>query len=202
MQIEPITFDFETTRFVFHPKSFNNHKVSEALKVTLPFRFKMTCKNSKNSCALNSNFDEILQQKLVAAGFAPFKPDLTSGLEKRSDFGFEIGGIKIVFEIEKANWEKIFYDIFKAHIYLKSGADFFVLMLPLAYGHAHRTEPLFEIAKTRFEQSQKVGYGDPLLLKKILLVGFDQLYGGEEFTCKSRNKLREISSNYFESKSV
>ena len=40
------------------------------------------------------------------------------------------------------------------------------------------------------------------ILKKILLVGFDQLYGGEEFTCESRNKLREISSNYFESKSV
>ena len=202
MQIEPIEFDFETTRLVFHPESFGNHAVSQALKITLPLRFKMTCKNSKNSCALNSNFDEMLQQRLVSAGFALFKPDLPPGLEKRSDFGFEIGGIKIVFEIEKANWEKIFYDIFKAHIYLKSGADFFVLMLPLAYGHANGTEPLFEIAKTRFEQSQKVGYGDPLLLKKILLVGFDQLYDGQEFSHVLRNKLRDISSNYFQSKAT
>lgn len=199
IRTEPITFDFETNRLIFYPEKIANPIIIAALNGVLPIQFKMACSSTKNSCELKSDFDEAIQKRLVSAGFKPFQIHLPSGIEKKDDFGFEIESIKIVFEIEKANWEKIFYDLFKAHIYLRSGADFFVLMLPLSWGHSGGTKPLFEIAKTRLQQSLEFGYGDIGLMEKIFLVGFNQLHNGQEFSKEVRNTLRQKSELYFKS---
>ena len=164
---EPITFDFETTQLFFYPEKIANSTIIAVLNGILPIHFTMACRSTKNSCELKSDFDEAIQQQLVSSGLKPFQIRLPSGIEKKEDFGLEIESIKVIFEIEKANWEKIFYDLFKAHIYLRSGADCFVLMLPLSWGHSGGTKSLFEIAKTRLQQSLEFGYGDVELMKKI-----------------------------------
>ena len=202
MQKQSIGFKFVTTQMTFWPETSFNESIRNEILKTIPLEFSMVCNSDRNSHQLNSDFDQVFEKRLVSFGYLPFELSLPADFKKEHDLALKIGSIKVVFEIEKANWEKMFYDLFKAHVYLQSGADYFVLMLPVTWGHKHGVKQIFEIARDRIEQSKKYGFGKAECFEKILLVGFDQQFEGNAYSEEVRKKIRQKCEAHFNSSIV
>ncbi len=92
--------------------------------------------------------------------------------------------------MEKANREKILYDILKCHMYLSGDAAFALLVLPKNYPHRHGEWDLFATGVARYRQCLDFGFGTPKTFDRILIVGYEQATAdGERLTGQIRSRL-------------
>lgn len=84
------------------------------------------------------------------------------------DFSLQIHNKIVVFEIEKANKEKILYDFLKLHVDLSNNADLVVLLVPKNWAHNSGSCNLFELAVQRYNLCRDYGIVDPKILGHIL----------------------------------
>lgn len=141
----------------------------------------MTCKSPKNSYQLDSTLDNDIRNKLLKAGGKEFAPNLSkSPVSIEYDFAVNIGGKNVVFEIEKANKEKILYDFLKAHIYIEYNTDCVVIITPKNWVHKLGVNDLFKDAKERLSLCYEYKMGNEQL-KNILIVGYSQFYNNSRY---------------------
>ena len=143
-----------------------------------------------NSNQITLQFDDRLQKALIGLGATPTEFELSGSILKEYDFALTIDGHRVVVEVEKANREKILYDILKCHMYLNSGADFALLVLPKNYPHRHGEWDLYGMGMTRYGQCLQYGFGTREVFDRILLLGYEQATGsGERMTSEVRRRL-------------
>lgn len=121
------------------------------LEAVFPIKYKMVNKSPRNSCQLDSTFDQELRQKLDNQLIRSVELPLPDGFsaEYAFDAAFELPEVgKVVVEVEKADHQKILYDILKAHIYLRAGAQSVVLLIPTTRGRKAKQNQMFEIGRT------------------------------------------------------
>lgn len=140
-----------------------------------------------------SDFDDELEKTLLTLGASPFHLRLSSEIPQELDFAFVFGGRVVAVEIEKANREKILRDILKCHMYLHSGADFAIVVLPKNYPHTHGVWDLFEFGVQRFNECKTYGFGTADKFGRILLLGFEQFAAStnEPLSKKTRQEMRK-----------
>ena len=126
-----------------------------------------------NQGQLSCDFDKRLEEAILERGALRRHLNL-SAFGQQLDFAFEIGGEVVAVEVEKANREKILRDILKAHMYLHSGADCALIVLPRNYAHSGGIWDLYDFGVQRFNECRKYGFGRPELLERILILGFTQ----------------------------
>jgi hypothetical protein len=119
-----------------------------------------------------------LEAGFQSCGTTPCNLPLPFGVPQELDFSFNFGGRIVAVEIEKTNREKILRDILKCHIYLHSGAQYALVVLPRNYAHKHCVWNLFKFGIERFDECLKYAFGTPDKLGKIALLGFDQVEAG------------------------
>lgn len=152
---------------------------------------------SVNQGQMDSSFDEGLEKGILALGASPFDFRLPRGIPQELDFAFAFAGYKVAVEIEKANREKILRDILKCHMYLHSGADFALVVLPMNYPHKHGVWNLFEFGVQRFKECMAYGFGTPEKLGRILMLGYQQFEAStnELLSTKTRQRMRQQASD-------
>lgn len=150
---------------------------------------------SVNQGQMTADFDERLESALHAAGTERFHLKLHRDIPQELDFAFSYQGKTVAVEIEKANREKILRDLLKSHMYLNSGADFALIVLPINYPHTHGIWDLFAFgAAPRYQECLKYGLGTPETLGRILLVDYTQHYAGtgEKLSAVTRLRMRKL----------
>lgn len=149
-----------------------------------------------NQGQFTGHFDRELRNALHDAGAKEFHLKLLQGIPQQYDFAFSYRDKKIVVEIEKANQEKILRDLLKSHMYLRSGADFALVVLPRNYAHSKGMWDLFRFGVERYNECLKYGFGTPEGLGKVLLVGYTQFDGesGGKMNVAIRQRMRSIAS--------
>lgn len=170
------TFPSYATNFELHPKDGEVARhlarlVNGLGRIDFAFRVDDP---TKNQGQLESDFDAKLESVLLSRGARPYNLALPAGVPHELDFAFSFGGRTVAVEIEKANREKILRDILKSHIYLHAGAHFAVVVLPRNYAHKHGVWNLFEFGIERYDECRTYGFGSPVKLGRIALLGFDQ----------------------------
>jgi hypothetical protein len=148
---------------------------------------------SVNQGQMVSDFDGELEKTLLTLGASPFDLRLSSEIPQELDFALVFGARVVAVEIEKANREKILRDILKCHMYLHSGADFAIVVLPKNYPHTHGVWDLFEFGVQRFNECKTYGFGTADKLGRILLLGFEQFAAStnEPLSQKTRQEMRK-----------
>lgn len=130
---------------------------------------------AKNSGQCDSDLDDRLAEKFCGMTGVERAELPMPAIEKKFDFAFHYKSRAVVVEVEKANWEKVLYDFLKAHLYFASGADFVVVFVPKNYVHSGKSPTkTFHVARQRYDQCVKYGFGSPENLGRILLVGYEQ----------------------------
>src|SRR6266404_6020303 len=182
----------------FHPPSFPQRGLLEALRHLEGTEYRFECRSPRNSCQFDSSFDIVAKRQLVASGcreiaFAPLCP-----VSIDFDFVLDVNGDRIVFEIEKANKEKLLYDFLKMHVYLHhqeiAGA---VLVVPVNWAHNGAVVDLFSLACERFDLCNAYGMADPSKAKRILIVGVPQLYQGQPIDKRTLQRMKKECRDYF-----
>lgn len=150
---------------------------------------------SVNQGQMTADFDERLESALHAAGAERFHLKLHRDIPQELDFAFSYQGKTVAVEIEKANREKILRDLLKSHMYLNSGADFALIVLPRNYPHTHGIWDLFAFGAARYQECLKYGLGTPETLGRILLVGYTQHDAGtgEKLSAVTRLWMRKVA---------
>lgn len=141
--------------------------------------------------------DDALISNFNGAGQKAVLLTLPDDVAKKADFVTSIAGQTVVFEIEKANWEKIFYDFLKFHIYFAAGAHSAVILAPCGWAHQSGEKDVFQIACDRYDQALKYGMGTKNQFDRILIAGFRQYFDGRPYDGKQRNSFREECAKYF-----
>jgi hypothetical protein len=151
---------------------------------------------SVNQGQMTADFDERLENALHAAGAELFHLKLHRDIPQELDFAFSYQGKTVAVEIEKANREKILRDLLKSHMYLNSGADFALIVLPRNYPHTHGIWDLFAFGAARYQECLKYGLGTPVTLGRILLVGYTQYDGqtGDKISTVTRLRMRKLAA--------
>ncbi len=182
----------------FHPPSFSQDKVLTALRQLEGVEYTLACRSTSNSHQLNSDFDVVLKNRLVESGFSELSFAPKCGPSIDFDFALDIQGDKVVFEIEKANKEKILWDILKMHVYLEQ-ADIAtaVLIVPVNWAHSGGTEPMFSLAQERFDLCQEFGMRDTAKMQRMLLVGFTQCCQGRLVDRTVLHAMKRECQTYF-----
>lgn len=165
--------------------------------VIFPLRFQMTCPASSNNYQLNSNFDESVIGNAITAGFQECQINLPKALGKNFDAAFSTPYGKIVFEIEKSNWEKFLYDVLKAHIYLSHGADFCCIILPQNWAHSSNVKNVYEESRKRLNLACEYKCLNPEIQERIFLIGFNQYWNGKLLDKDGRQKMRGECQNFY-----
>ncbi len=146
----------------------------------------------KNSNQITLDFDHRLRDALCSFGAVEAELTLPDKVDKQYDFAFDFEGHRVAVEVEKANREKILYDILKCHMYLKGDAAFALLVLPKNYPHRHGEWDLFKLGKARYQHCLDFGFGTQATFDRILIIGYEQaLADGELLTGKVRKRLIE-----------
>jgi len=127
-----------------------------------------------NQGQMTSNFDDQLEQAILAQGASAHSFSLPAEIPQQFDFAFRCDDSIVAVEVEKTNREKILRDILKAHMYLHSGADYALLALPKNYPHTHGIWNLYEFGVQRFRECRTFGFGVEDRLGRIILLGFEQ----------------------------
>jgi hypothetical protein len=164
------------------------------LKNVFPLDYQMVNTSEKNNFQLNSTFDEKLVKGLLQNGVNQAELDIQNeySTEYAFDAAFELQEVgKIVVEIEKADHQKILYDLLKAHVYLREGADYVVLLIPTTRGRKPTENNMFEIGKRRLEDCIQVGMISEQAASHVFLVGFEQQYQEEGFNDKHRREIQD-----------
>ena len=169
------------------------HQLLELLNKVFPLEYKMTNSSPKNSCQLNSTFDQQLLSNLQQNGFEPAELELPDGFSAEYEFDAafnlpEIG--KVVVEVEKADHQKILYDLLKAHIYLRAGAAYVLLLIPTTRGRKGDVNLMFEIGRKRLSDCLKSGMIGEDAKSKIFIVGFEQVFRNESFNESHRKEMQ------------
>jgi len=163
-----LKFNLNIRNIEMYPDEFTNEAFRNKIHELNDCHYSLTCKSSKNSYQLYSDFDEIISNQLISLGANQFQfsPNCNESID--FDFSLEIANTKAVFEVEKANKEKLLYDLLKMHIYLGSGAEVAVLICPTNWAHASATVDLFALAKERFNLCKNFGMIDENRLLAVL----------------------------------
>lgn len=150
---------------------------------------------SANQGQMTADFDERLESGLHAAGAERFHLKLHRDIPQELDFAFSYHGKTVAVEIEKANREKILRDLLKCHMYLHSGADYSLIVLPRNYPHTHGIWDLFRFGEERYTECLKYGMSTRESLGRILLVGYTQYDAatGEKLSAASRARMRKLA---------
>ena len=144
---------------------------------------------ARNSNQITSDLDDRLEDAFAELGCGQTRLTLADDVSKEYDFTFEHRKKKVVVEVEKANKEKILYDILKCHMYL-SAADFALLFLPKNYPHSSGEWRVFKCGVDRYRQCLQYGFGAPGKFDRILLVGYEQAAeDGQRLTPDLRRRL-------------
>jgi hypothetical protein len=150
---------------------------------------------SVNQGQMTADFDDRLESALHAAGAERFHLKLQRDIPQELDFAFSYQGKTVAVEIEKANREKILRDLLKCHMYLHSGADYSLIVLPRNYPHTHGIWDLFRFGVERYTECLKYGMGTRESLGRVLLVGYTQYDGqtGEKLSAATRERMRKLA---------
>lgn len=144
----------------------------------------------KNNNQITLDFDDRLRDTFCGYGAIETELSLPDGVAKEYDFAFDFAGHRVAVEVEKANREKILYDILKCHMYLSGDAAFALLVLPKNYPHRHGEWDLFATGVARYRQCLDCGFGTPETFDRILIVGYEQATAdGERLTGQVRSRL-------------
>jgi hypothetical protein len=188
------TYPAYATRFEFCPpegEAYRNLAPLFAAMGRVDFHFHVA-DPSVNQGQMTADFDTRLQSALLAAGAEDCKLKLPSNISQELDFAFSFCEKKVAVEIEKANREKILRDLLKSHMYLHSGADFALIVLPRNYPHTLGIWDLFAFGSARYNECLKYGLGTPNTLGRVLLVGYTQYdaVSGEKLSTATRQRMR------------
>ena len=176
-------------------------QILEALRGVFPLEYAMTNSSPRNSFQLNSSFDEVLTAQLRRTGFEDAEVDLPReyAAEYQYDHAFVVPGLgKVVVEVEKADHQKLLYDLLKAHVYLRAGADCVVLLVPTTRGRQASVNSIFDIGLNRLMDCERVGMIAERAASRLFLVGFEQRYRGEGFNDTHRKQMQEECRAYWE----
>jgi hypothetical protein len=144
----------------------------------------------KNNNQITLDFDDRLRDVLCGLGATEAELSLPEGVAKEYDFAFDFAGHRVAVEVEKANREKILYDILKCHMYLSGDAAFALLVLPKNYPHRHGEWNLFATGVNCYRQCLDYAFGTRETFDRILIVGYDQATAdGERLTAQVRSRL-------------
>ena len=144
----------------------------------------------KNNNQVTLDFDDRLRDTFCGHGATETELSLPDGVAKEYDFAFDFAGHRVAVEVEKANREKILYDILKCHMYLSGDAALALLVLPKNYPHRHGEWDLFATGVTRYRKCLDYGFGTPETFDRILIVGYEQATAdGERLTGQVRSRL-------------
>jgi len=114
------TYQFTATDFECYPKK-SERKGYERCSWVLEAEFQSELHRFTKQLPVIARFRRAFHRTtLLLYPHKPFDLILADELEKEYDCAFEINFARVVFEIEKANWEKVYYDLLKCHMYLKS----------------------------------------------------------------------------------
>lgn len=151
---------------------------------------------SMNQGQMTADFDDQLENALHAAGAERVHLQLHRDIPHELDFAFSYQAKTVAVEIEKANREKILRDLLKSHMYLNSGADFALIVLPRNYPHTLGMWDLFDFGVKRYWECLNCGMGTPESLGRVLLVGYTQFDGqtGEKLSTVTRQRMRKLAS--------
>lgn len=198
--MKTISFELTANTPVFYPDGPLQEKLKPAITAAFPVTFALTCNGPQNSWQMNSSMDDALIANFIAKGQKHALLNLPDDVSKRADFVTTIAGDTVVFEIEKANWEKIFYDFLKFHIYFAAGAQSAVMLAPCGWAHQAGEKDVFHIACERYDQALKYGMGTREQFGRILIVGFRQFFDGQPYDANQRNAFRKECEKVFPKK--
>ncbi|OPX93693.1 MAG: hypothetical protein A4E53_00202 [Pelotomaculum sp. PtaB.Bin104] len=176
-----IKFDMELRNIEFFviEEGFQRELIYELQEMD-GLKYKFICSSPTNSCQFDSTLDNEINKLLISNGHNKLLLQFSqSPVSIDYDFCLDIGGKTIVFEIEKANKEKVLYDYLKFHIYMEYGVNASVLLAPKNWVHTHGVYNLFDTATQRLSLCHRYGMGSPSKLRNILVVGFNQVHNGQ-----------------------
>lgn len=180
-------------------KGVNQQIVNLALALE-NLTYKLICNSPRNSYQKESTLDTNIRNYLQSFGNGIINPKIDHcPINITYDFALRIGNSNVVFEIEKANKEKILYDFLKAHIYLDSNIDKFVIIAPKNWMHSLGYYDLFKTAKERLQLCYKYRMGDKMKLKNILVIGFNQYFKNQIHDAKSLEIINQQCREHFSS---
>lgn len=182
----------------FHPPSFADCPLIASLRKLEGLEYRFRCRGPRNGYQLDSTFDIAAKAQLLGSGCQQisFVPNCHVSID--FDFVLDIHGDKIVFEIEKANKEKLLYDFLKMHVYLHhSEISAAVLIVPLNWAHSSGVQDLFSFARERFDLCKTYGMIDPQKAQRMLIVGAPQLYQGRPIDDRMMRSIKQECSDYF-----
>jgi hypothetical protein len=128
---------------------------------------------SANQGQLTSDFDDAFEKAVLRLGVSILNLKLPTTIRRQLDFAFSSNGHRVAVEIEKTNREKILRDILKSHIYLYSGVDFSLIVLPKNYPHKLGIWDLYHFGAQQLHDCITYGFGTADKLERILLMGFE-----------------------------
>jgi len=197
MKRTPKSFEIEIDEIDFHPPFFSNKQLVSSLSEIRGLSYSFDCRGPSNSYQLNSTFDAALNERLLAIGGRNFRFQPKCSRKIDFDFAVELNGDRCVFEVEKANKEKILYDFLKMHVYLDSDVTAAVLIAPINWPHGGGVENLFSLAKERFELCRNFGMIDPTKCERMLIVGVAQMYKGRRIDDVAIRQMKRECEVYF-----
>ncbi len=127
-----------------------------------------------NQGQMISNFDNALEDTILAQGATHHDFELPQEIPQKLDFAFKYKSKIVAVEVEKTNREKILRDILKAHMYIHSGVDFVLLALPKNYPHSGGMWDLYDFGRQRYGECLTYKFGSKKLFDRILLMGLEQ----------------------------
>ena len=194
-----LKFELSISNIQTFSKKFSNRLLLEEITKLEGIGYSLTCFGASNNYQLISDFDDTIKENLLKFGAEeyPFTPNCNESIDY--DFSLSVSGSNAVFEIEKANKEKLLYDFLKMHIYLESGADVAVLICPHNWAHSKGTYDLFSLAKERFTLCERYGMLNEKFINNMLIVGFTQTYRGKVLDKKLLLDIKSKCKLHFDS---
>ena len=169
----------------------HNKPLADAVASLFPFDFTLTCKSPSNNYQLTSGFDDAFDRAAQLAGWKPSSINTPPTFSREHDGCFDIGGLRVVVEIEKANWEKFLYDLLKCHVYVSSGADGCLILLPVNWPHSGGIKDIYGDCLPRLSIAREYNAVRADVLDSLVVVGFRQMYNGSLFDVQARAAMRE-----------
>lgn len=167
-----------------------HNELVNAVSALFPFDFTLTCRSPRNNYQLISNFDDAFCDVAQNAGWKRAALTTPDGFFADHDGYFEFEDHHIVVEIEKANWQKFLFDLLKCHVYVSSGANGCLIVLPVNWPHAHGIKDIYHDCLPRLNLARDYGAIRTDVLNSLVVVGFRQLYNGCEFNAAVRSEMR------------
>lgn len=164
-----------------------------AVSALFPFNFSLTCHSLSNNYQLVSDFDAAFGRAAQAAGWHPATLTTPDEFSRDHDGFFQHGDLRIAVEIEKTNWEKFLYDLLKCHVYVSSGANGCLILLPVNWPHSSGSKDIYHDCIPRLRIASEYDAIRTDVLESLVVVGFRQMYNGALFNSADRAQMRTDS---------